>query len=168
MVTGLLSLPWALKIGCGFLSDSFPIGLLNALLFDFFPYIIIPSLDLTCVIIPCIALPCFIIPCRALPCFIIPCLVLTYHTLPCLAFLCFIIEIVRTTHFHFNMSKRSVKQPLYFLSSTISTLFSQRFLLLFYAVYELYCFVFLCSISFPLTIIYCYLFVIPDISTFVP
>ena len=26
MVTGLLSLPWALKIGCGFLSDSFPIG----------------------------------------------------------------------------------------------------------------------------------------------
>ena len=76
-MTGLLSLPWALKIGCGFLSDSFPIGLLNALLFDFFPYIIIPSLDLTCVIIPCLALPCFII----------PCLVLTYHTLPCLSLL---------------------------------------------------------------------------------
>jgi hypothetical protein len=29
MVTGLLSLPWALKIGCGFLSDSFPIGTEN-------------------------------------------------------------------------------------------------------------------------------------------
>ena len=145
-MTGLLSLPWALKIGCGFLSDSFPIGLLNALLFDFFPYIIIPSLDLTCVIIPCLALPCFIIPCRAL----LYHRDRTHHPLPFL----YVHKICETA------ALLSFQHYLYLILSTFSSTFlcCLRTVLLRLPV----------SISFPLTILYCYLFVIPDISIFVP